>query len=382
MCKVPNGSLLAVFEAEDSSVSGRFSDNGDIWSEPFNITLQPENTKTQYSADPCALLTVEKKVIMFYVRYVNYSIQEPEINNCSIWKVESYDNGVTWKNDICIYDKKNYSIGSYGALMMLNGTIIYPFSWTEGDNFWEVAMLRSDDNGKSWYCGEKVPDQELMGTEGLDEPSVAELSDSGLYCLMRSTSKNYKNIYSTSSDCGLTWSNPNYVEEMNCSDTTSAIYRVSWIPNIVVATWISRYDNWYYVPRMPLVIAYSNDDCKTWSKSLVLVNDTEPRFQEGSSFGFYPEINDMSFFTSNGKIFLSYHESVAIVWNRTESMIQVFGTDIFGLNRTDFNMDGKTDRLDAIILEKVFGTQNFQCDLVSDGIINILDAIVFSNLIH
>ncbi len=340
---LPNGSVLSVFtvlNGEYMGVYGKLSDDLHVWTEPFLIKAKTLG----YQPFSCAVFVLGTKTFLFYDRFVFWDWNSTD-NHCSIWMLESEDNGETWTDDRWIgSENHDYAVGSYSVCQAVNGSWIYPFSWfvpIDGSHSWgswSCGMLRSDDEGLSWYESGKVPDcpQSLMN---LDEPSVVQLSNGSLYCVMRSyILGDSRHTSSLSNDLGQTWSEVRSVQEMFAFDSTPALTRYG---NLTLAVWVNRrmltfYDN---VARMPLVLAFSQDNCKTWQNTTVI----------DSVYGM--EINDLSFAVVKNQIVVAYRRYN--YWY------------LYGGNLSD----------DSVI--RVFGLLN--ADLNHDGTVDIFDALLFSN---
>ena len=367
LTRVANGSLLAVFTnaskegSKFGGIWGKYSDDGYVWNERFLIMASTE----EYSVAPDSLLTLNNKTMLFYVRFVRFdSIQE-----ASVWLTESMDNGISWTNDRRVDSGHfSYTVGTYQVLTLRNGTLIFPMSWLvryDRGLVWGAGFLRSDDGGNSWFDIGTISDVSgfPIGWTGFDEPCAVELNDSSLYCLLRSSEKWH--MASRSYDCGLTWTIPQIVPEMNAVDTTPAIVRVN--DSLVVAAWINRSSK---VLRSPLALACSFDDCKTWNLTRIVEADRS--------------VNDMSFYVDGERVFLSYRQyDERSVLTNDDAMVVIFdsvswGSFVDDYSRTDFNHDHKTDIFDGIVFSYHFNEYNSTYDLNGDLLVDVFDAMILS----
>jgi hypothetical protein len=349
--------LLAVFSnISIGEVFGKLSsDDGLNWSSAFSV----KSSGTDYSAFSGPLLIDGNRTFLFYLRWVS-SV------NCSVWMLESMDNAQTWQNDRQI-DGGRHGYVNLGtnALRMRNGTLILPIAW-DGD----ASILRSDD-GLNWTEGESIPKLNFTLTEDgilyrqvqIDEPAIVELSNSSLYVLLRTYNIYGESVhfYSLSNDYGMTWSVCEPVEGMLSFNTTPALFRYLWNPNIVIAAWINRTISAETTERRPLVVAYSLDDCNTW-KGVTVIDS-----------GFLNDsINEPNIVQSNGYILVGYRRYLDSEYGHgiflfdslirrfalgfladRDSMIQAFGLTSDDLNWNpveDINHDGVVNILDAILL--------------------------------
>jgi Neuraminidase (sialidase) len=300
------------------------------------------------------------KILLFYMRWVSY---DPNVyENCTIWKLESYDNGLTWVNDSRIdLGTHDYEESSYAAIKMRDGRLILPISWENANVPYisSVSVLYSDDDGETWKEGGQVPNWNYSST-GLDEPSVVELSNGSLYCLMRTYGYGEGRVhaYSISNDGGLTWSQVKGVPMMVSFNTTPALLRYSWNPNIILVAWINRSEGRDYQDRRPLVIAYSHDDCASWQGITTL--------DDGIGNGSLYSLNEERFSLADGYIFLGVHRNNDLALDSGES---VFIRFTLSLDYDLFDLAFGSQRID--------GNWNPYMDMNHDGTINILDAILF-----
>jgi BNR repeat-like domain len=358
--RVVNGSLLAAFSnASTDGVRfggawGKYSDNGTEWSDKFLIKASTD----KYTIVPDALLTLNNKTMLFYVRFVRFDDYAQE---ASVWLMESSDNGLSWANDRRIdFGRFNYTLGTYQVLKLRNGTLIFPISWLVDfhNSIWSAGFLRSDDGGVSWFQAGTVPKGSgvPISRTGFDEPSCVELRDGSLYCLLRSSGP--RHLVTRSYNCGLTWTVPAFVPEMTAVNSTPAIARVN--DTLIVAAWINRSAS--YVPRSPLVLACSFDECITWELRRVV----EPN----------RNVNDMSFYVDDTQVLLGYRYYDESKSMNDDSMVVIFKN--FSFLRGDINHDGIVDIYDTIKFGLYYEMVVTIGDSNSDGITDVYDAVRFS----
>ena len=241
--------------------------------------------------------------------------------------------------------------------------MIYPYSSSVPYSpRWSCGMLRSDNEGLSWYEAGRVPSL-LQSVTDVDEPVVVQLSNGSLYCLMRTCIVDEpRHAYSMSNDLGLSWSEVRLVPQLFSIDTTPAL--IKYDSNILIA-WINRSS--LQEPRSPLALAVSYDDCASWQNGLVLQNP------DGLN------MNDLCLSLIDSKIVLSYRRYGSD--NNGDAIIRVLEFDSSGLYEVnlipDFNHDGNIDIFDAILLSNNFNTSNTLTDLNYDGLTNLDDALLF-----
>jgi len=135
---------------------------------------------------------------------------------------------------------------------------MHPSSTFEDTHFRGTVLL-SEDGGETWRRGGDfdIPDND----PGPNEPTVVELKNGDLYCLMR-TSTGYQ-YESRSADGGLTWSDPK--PSIFASPSGHGyLLRLSGGPLVFV--WNDRVSPQpkESLFRTPLTIALSDDDGQTW----------------------------------------------------------------------------------------------------------------------
>jgi predicted neuraminidase len=164
-------------------------------------------------------------------------------------------------------------------LRLTDGTILLPtyYGTVENSRSYAGTVMRSRDRGETWQQGGKfhVPDSSI----GAAEPSIAQLSNGDLLCLLRTTCGWQYECRST--DGGLTWSVPR--PSVFASPNACAILR-----RLASGRLIFVWDNSGTTtrrPRYPLCVAVSDDDGATWPRSRML--DTESGQNQLSNHGVF-----------------------------------------------------------------------------------------------
>jgi hypothetical protein len=159
---------------------------------------------------------------------------------------------------------------------------------------------------------------------GVDEPTVVELVNGSLYCLLRTTFiqslSGSTHVSAMSNDYGKTWSVCKRVENMYSYDTTPALFRYSWTPNIILVAWINRTADVFnditaIYNRRPLVASYSDDDCLTWKEPTVIDD------------GLGMSINEPNFAVISGAVLLGYRRygATSVV---SDALLRIFALDL------------------------------------------------------
>ncbi|MBN1417360.1 MAG: exo-alpha-sialidase, partial [Planctomycetes bacterium] len=186
----------------------RSADGGKTWS-PMRIIEDPGE---KWSAANAATVVdrTNGRVWVLYLRCKpgrNTETSRPGTDDALTIARWSGDNGATWSDPIDLSKvARDYAdptwrvsvVGPGGAIQTRTGRLIapiwkYPFG---------VFAMWSDDHGKTWQRGERVP-----GDIGGDEDQLVELSDGRILMDIRQEKGPHRWI-ATSADGGRTWSKP------------------------------------------------------------------------------------------------------------------------------------------------------------------------------
>ena len=156
-----------------------------------------------------------------------------------------------------------------------------------------ASVLYSDDDGHTWRPGGDLDITGVPGgggINGLDEICIAELADGSIYALCRTgTDRLYE---ARSSDQGLSWSKPK-PSPFVASNAPASMIVLDQPKGAVVVVWNETTKD----DRKPLSVAYSQDNCLSWSQSKILTADYSP----------YPSITQ----AANGQIVAAWFERAA-----------------------------------------------------------------------
>jgi len=284
LARLLNNDILAVFagmgtdDPDNVAIWSCYStDNGKTWSKPVIAVDTPE----YMDCDPNIVVCKDRVLVVATTRKAR------ELIWTKFPFSTSRDNGRTWEPGDTIDHFHNYSSGKLQAATRLrNGRLLMPFCWdvildkqgsvikdqAERNMISVSSVLYSDDDGHTWKAGGDLDISEVPGgggINGLDEICIAELSDGSVYALCRT---GVDRLYEArSSDHGMTWSKPIPSPLVACNAPASMI-RLDKPEGTIVAVWNETAKN----DRKPLVVAYSSDDCKTWSESKIIFNDYSP----------------------------------------------------------------------------------------------------------
>jgi sialidase-1 len=210
LCMTPGGRLLAFAEARHSRPSRTWEweydlvkdevnclmkysdDNGLNWSEPQTVI----DLGTCYEArDPSPLLDRETGEIFLFTRG-------------GPWMISSRDEGRTWSEPRSLADAapgefKSFTPGTANSAIQLQHG---PFRGRLLAALYErsiIGLIFSDDHGKTWQPGA------LIASNGVSEPSIAELSDGRVLVSPRG-GRECGRLFLFSDDGGVTFSEKRY----------------------------------------------------------------------------------------------------------------------------------------------------------------------------
>ena len=269
----------------------RSSDDGRTWSEPVPVYDGPAPGRV---CNGGLLLKTQKGTILFVyhdpdTRVLQWDRKTGEVSEDTrndVWAIRSTDGGTTWSDRQHIsrlHTESAYCLSIIQLAQLDDGTIVVPLQprW-RNPNRSVVTTVSSRDEGKTWACSETVLDIGGAGLhDGLLEPSILGLRDGRAYMLLRT---NVGWLYeSFSADGGRTWTEAQRTE-LDASSAPSFLLRLAsgrvllvWnraaptdgsaAPMRQGVGWSREPASWH---RAELSAAVSDDDCRTWSKPVVV----------------------------------------------------------------------------------------------------------------
>jgi len=305
LARLTNHDLLAVYSgmgnADPDQVgiwSSYSQDHGATWSSPI-LALDRPNIM---DADPSIVVGQDR------VQIISTTRKAQELIETKFYTATSRDQGRTWAPGEKINHTHNYSSGKLQAATRLrNGRLLMPFCWdailehkgsvikeqAERNMLSVAAVLYSDDDGHTWQPGGDLDITGVPGgggINGLDEICIAELADGSIYALCRTgTDRLYE---ARSSDRGLSWSKPK-PSPFVASNAPASMIALDQPKGTVVVVWNETAKG----DRKPLSVAYSQDNCRSWSQSKIITTDYSP----------YPSITQ----AANGQIIAAWFEKAA-----------------------------------------------------------------------
>lgn len=250
-------------------LAGRISeDGGKTWTTEDKIILQNEGGMNVMSV---SLLRLQNgDIALFYLR-------KNSTEDCIPFMRISEDETQTWSDAVqCITDKKGYFVLNNDRVIQLNGgRLLMPVALhNTPDGEWknkaDLYCCFSDDNGKTWTSGKKVPNTTEVVTQ---EPGVIEMQDGRIMMYIRA-SGGFQQV-SFSADQGETWS---HIKTSNIPSPLSPA-TIEKVPG--TKDWLlvwnnndgSNPDTKGY--RTPQTVAVSKDEGKSWENIKNLHTDPD-----------------------------------------------------------------------------------------------------------
>ena len=273
----PKGTLLAFAEArKDSARDGghteialkRSSDGGKTWGPMAIVVADPPNAV----CNPCALVERQSGTIfLLHTRNLGSDSEKAILagtskGTCTVWVASSADDGVTWtKPRELTADVKDknwtwYATGPGVGIQLASGRLLIPCNDAlAGSKTYQSHTIYTDDCGATWKLGG------VAGVLG-NESQAVELSDGSVMTNMRSYRGKHCRAVSVSKDGGETWSkardDPTLVEPV-CQASITRMVR----DGKVMLLFSNPADP---KARRNLTLRISEDDGKTWPRSMVL----------------------------------------------------------------------------------------------------------------
>ncbi len=185
----------------------------------------------------------------------------------NVFMRRSGDNAQTWSEQVQISEPGWYCNSADRGLRLSTGRVLLPAHGPYADTYIGGARYRggnlhsfvfySDDGFRTWR---RSSDSMTAPGRGCHEPTIVELKDGRLFCLLRNTNK--KQYFSISKDGGDHWTEP-APTALASPESPALVKRIPTTGDLLVL-WnnVASSRNW---PRTPLTAAISKDEGQTWS---------------------------------------------------------------------------------------------------------------------
>ena len=233
-------------------LSGRISmDRGRTWSERF--VLQ-ENIWERNVKHPNMLRLASGDILFTFTAWESETYR-------NIFMKRSRNDGETWSEVTQISGPGWYCTNNDHIVQLSTGRILLPshgglgFRFVKGNPLHSFVFF-SDDDFNTW----RMSDNTMTAPgRGAHEPSIVELGDGRLLCMLRTTQGCVYKAYSK--DSGRRWSVP-VPTTLEAPDAPPLIRRIPTTGDLLLL-WnnVKSNSNW---PRIPLTAAISLDEGETW----------------------------------------------------------------------------------------------------------------------
>lgn len=287
-------------------ISARVSaDKGRTWGGRF--TLQDNVCKLNVK-HPNLLRLPSGEVFFFYTGWDSFEQR-------NIFLRRSKDDCETWSEPVRISEPGWYCNNNDHIVQLSKGRIVLPaHGVVGGGKFTFQSKLQSfvyysDDGFQTWKVS---ADAMTAEGRGCHEPSIVELKDGRLLCLLRTTLGRVYRSYSA--DRGVHWSKPE-ATDLRAPDSPPLVKRIPKTGDLLLM-W-NNVESRTGRPRSPLTAAVSRDEGQTWKH----VQNIDGRSTHDSAYA--------SLFFQDNEVLVAYY-CRSMTWARdTELMLKAFKVDQF-----------------------------------------------------
>ncbi len=222
----------------------------------------------------------------------------------------------SWSEVVQISQPGWYCNNNDHALTLKSGRILLPAhgvvgggAYLGGKSTLESFLYYSDDGFRTW---KRSADSMTAKGRGCHEPSIVELEDGRLLCLLRTT---LGRVYqSHSPDQGDHWTKP-VATELRAPDSPPLVKRIPQTGHLL-AMWnnVESHSNW---PRTPLTATISKDEGRTWQS----FHDVDARPKHDAA---YPSV-----FFQDGEALVAYYTRPTASARDAEVMLKAFAIGQF-----------------------------------------------------
>ncbi len=243
-------------------LSGKISsDGGRNWSETFTVQ---ENLWGYNVKHPNMIRLSSSEVVLTFTAW------ESEAQR-NVYMKRSSDNCETWSDPVQISEPGWYCTNNDHILRTRSGRIVLPSHGGPGFDFIPGTPLHSfifysDAECHTWQMSRNTM---TAPGRGAHEPSIVELEDGRLLCLLRTTRKCVYKAVST--DNGETWSEPTPTS-LEAPDSPPLLKHLPGSDRLL-CVW-NNIPSDKGLPRNPLTAAVSSDEGETWENFQDLDNRT------------------------------------------------------------------------------------------------------------
>ena len=265
--ELADGSLMTI-DPQGARVS---RDDGKTWSEQQKVCEGLDGLRE--GGEPASSSVVRTRggaLVIVYLDSTTYNFtwdnatNQPK-DNCrlEIWAIRSVDGGKTWIDRQRVLD--GYNPNFFGFVQTRGGRLVATVPHLVRDpGRYAACSLTSDDDGKTWKRSNLIDLGGHGHHSGAMEPTVAELTDGRLLMLIRTHWGRFWEALSD--DGGLSWRTvqPSPIESTSAPGFLLKLRsgRLAFVSNDKAG-------------RANLLLVFSEDDGKTWTKPVVLARQKD-----------------------------------------------------------------------------------------------------------
>ena len=265
--ELADGSLMTV----DPQGTRRSQDDGQTWSEAQKVCEGLDGLRR--GGEPASASIVRTRggaLVIVYLDSTTYNFSWDDSTNqpkddcrLEIWAIRSLDDGKTWIDRQRILE--GYNPNFFGFIQTRDGRLVATVPHMVRDPGRYVACsLVSGDDGKTWKRSNLIDLGGHGHHSGAMEPTVTELGDGRLLMLIRTHWGRFWEALSD--DGGLSWRTvrPSQIESTSAPGFLLKLHsgRLALVSN-------DKAD------RTNLLLTFSEDDGKTWTKPVVLARQKD-----------------------------------------------------------------------------------------------------------
>lgn len=234
--------------------------------------------------------------------------------------MRSMDEGQTWEPPIKLHD--DWTGAEREILQTRSGRVIFTsMKMRHNPGRHTVLTYCSDDQGQTWKASNVIDLGGAGNHDGMTEAAIVELKDGRILKYMRT---NWGRFWiAESADEGLTWHTLG-PSDISASASPGLLRRLQ--SGRIVLIWNQQFPegkdsftlsggdrNWSATPtsvfRGELSIAFSDDECKTWTTPVVIARTFSPRVWLAYPFLFEASPGELWITTMQGNVRLKLHEA-------------------------------------------------------------------------
>lgn len=265
--ELADGSLMTV----DKAGMRTSDDDGKTWSEATPVgegiagLREGREPATVYfqQAGSGALAGIYLNATTYNFSWDGSTNQPKDDCRLEVWAVRSLDGGKTWSDRQRVLE--GYNPNFFGFIKTRSGRLVATVPHIVlNPGRYAACSLISDDDGKTWKRSNLIDLGGHGHHSGAMEPTVAELSDGRLLMLIRTHWGRFWEAFSD--DGGLSWRT---IQPSQIESTSAPGYLLKLLSGRLVFVSNGKKG------RQELLVAFSEDDAKSWTKPVVIARQKD-----------------------------------------------------------------------------------------------------------